>query len=200
MVKGRCSDCNGTASVFSHERALSAYHRGLAALAKSSEPGSEQTPPTTATPRLTDDQFFARHTLDLAAYAVFTNSASTSIQKNEAFQKIVRRAYKPRGFILPVLIYRYRTGESFEITDVVRRGETFHVELCKKADHNWTGTLIVPTTESDVATWNKGREITSRDWVYTGYPSTLNRRSGGFYRSLAEFRRLHPGAEDTESP
>ncbi len=200
MVRDRCPDCNGTASVFSRELALSAYRRGLAALAKSPEPVSVQTTPPSATPRLTDDQFFARHSLDRTAYAVYMNQESTSIQKSEAYQKIARRAYKPRGFLLPILLYRYPSGESFEVVDVGGGGETFSVVLMKKTNHNWKTILIVPATESDIATWKKGREITSRNWVYTGDMYNLNATSGVFYRSIAEFRRLHPGAEDLDSP
>lgn len=205
IVKSRCPDCNGTASVFSHKRALSAYRRGLAALAKSPEPISEQTPPPAATPqltpRLTDDQFFARHSLDLAAYAVFTNSASTSIQKNEAFTTIARRAYKPRGFTSPILLYRYPTGESFEVTDVARDGEKYRVTLQKTPDDFQQRTLIIPAEEKEVALWKKGRKIESRDWVYAGkvypgmpphLPPDIHTSDNVFYRSLAEFQRLHP--------
>ena len=200
MVRDRCPDCNGTASVFSRERALSAYRRGLAALAKDPEVVSAQIATPQSPTRLTDDQFFARHSLDRTAYAIYTSQESTSIQKSEAYQKIVRRAYRPRGFLLPILLYRYPSGESFEVVDVGGDSETFSVVLMKKTNHNWKTTLIIPATESDVASWKKGREITSRDWVYTGDTYQLNATSGVFYRSLADFRRLHPGAEDTETP
>ena len=208
-IKGRCPDCGGKAAVFSHDLALAAYRRGLAALMKATDPQTEpsasQTPPTPR--RLTDDQFFVRHCLDLAAYAVFTNRESTTIQKQEAFRKIASRAYVPRGFSAAVLLYRYPNGETFEVTDVSTREAVFQVALCKKNDP-WPKTLIIPQSESEISFWKKGRSVISRGWVFaaTAYlpvaPSSasLITSSSTLYRNLAEFRRLHPGAEDTESP
>lgn len=210
-VKGRCPDCDGKAAVFSPELALATYRRGLAALAKATDPQNPQASPLpkpAAPSRLTEDQFFARHCLDLAAYAVFTNRQSTTIQRNEAFSKIAARAYVPRGFSNAILLYRYPNGESFEVADVSTSEDVFHVRLRKPGDV-WTKTLVIPRSESDVAFWKKGRPVTSRDWVFAApayHPSVPS--SQGFFsmatstlfRSLAEFRRLHPGAEDTETP
>lgn len=209
-VKGRCPDCNGTASLFSPDLALAAYRRGLAALVKATgpqaEPSASQTLP--APRRLSDDQFFNRHCLDLVAYAVYTNRESTTIQKQAQFRKIVARAYVPKGFSQAVLLYRYPNGETFEVANVSMDGYVFYVTLRKKNDP-WPKNLIIPTSESSVAAWKKGRTITSRDWVLAapayhplapslhGYVSTS---TSIIYRSLAEFRQLHPGAEDTETP
>ena len=201
MVRDRCSDCNGTASVFSRERALSAYRRGLAALAKSPEPVSAQTATPQSPIRLTDDQFFARHSLDTVAYAVFTNATSTSIQKNEAFETIARRFYKPRGYSSPILIYRYPKGVSFEVADVAQGGDTYRISLRKAQEAFSLLTLIIPAEEKEVALWKKGRKIESYDWVYAGkvypgmpphLPPVVYTSDNVLYRSLAEFRRLHP--------
>lgn len=208
-IKSRCPDCDGKAAVFSSDLALSAYRRGLTALKKAIDPQAE--PPASPAPlvptRLTDDQFFARHCLDLAAYAIFTNRESTTIHRNEAFQKIATRAYVPRGFSSAVLLYRYPNGESFEVTDVSTREDVFHVVLRKENDPR-PKTLIIPQSESDISFWKKRRSVISRGWVFaaTAYvpvaPSSasLTTSSSTFYRTLAEFRRLHPGAEDVESP
>ena len=210
-VKSNCPDCDGKAAVFSRDLALDAYQRGLTALKKAIEPQTEPSasPAPPVPPRLTDDQFFVRHCLDLAAYAVFTNRESTTIQKQEAFSKIANRAYVPRGFSSAVLLYRYPNGEAFEVTDVSNREGVFRVALRKKNDPwPWPKTLIIPQSESDISFWKKGRSVISRSWVFaaTAYvpvaPSSasLTTSSSTFYRTLAEFRRLHPGAEDVESP
>ena len=197
-VRVRCPDCNGTASIFSHDLALAAYRRGLAALVKDPEPALPAPP---ASPRrLTDDQFFARHSLDLVAYAVFTNRQSTSIQKAEAFRQISARAYVPRGFSSAILLYRYPSGVSFVVSDVSEAKEVFHVSLRRQGD---TGIkqLIIPKSESEVALWKKGRSVTSRDWVFAANaysplvpssPGLFSTSGSVFYRSIAEFRQLHP--------
>ena len=208
-AKSRCPDCDGKAAVFSRDLALDAYRRGLTALNKAIEPQTEPSasPAPPVPPRLTDDQFFVRHCLDLAAYAVFTNRESTTIQKQEAFSKIANRAYVPRGFSSAVLLYRYPNGESFEVTDVSTREDVFHVVLRKENDPR-PKTLIIPKSESEISFWKKGRSVISRGWVFAAKaylpvaPSSasLTTSSSTFYRTLAEFRRLHPGAEDVESP
>ena len=204
MVRDRCPDCNGTASVFSRERALSAYRRGLDTLAKTPETATSA---HSALPRrLTDDQFFVRHSLDQVAYAVFTNRNSTSIQKNEAFRQISTRAYKPHGFSTSILLNRYPSGRSYKVVDVAQQHGTYKVTLADKPINMFYGgtiTLIIPDTVTDISHWGKGREVNSRDWVYpctvfsNGRISTL---SPNVYRSIAEFRRIHPGAEDIDSP
>ena len=209
-IQSRCPDCDGKAAVFSSDLALSAYRRGLTALKKAIDPQTElpASPAPSAPTRLTDDQFFARHCLDLVAYAVFTNRESTTIQKQEAFEKMAKRAYIPKGYTLPILLYRYPNEETFEVTDVSTRENVFRVALRKENDP-WPKTLIIPQSESEIATWKKGRSVNSRDWVFAASvyhplaPSLqghISTSDSTFYRNLAEFRRLHPGAEDIESP
>lgn len=155
-----------------------------------------------------EETLFARHCLDLAAYAVFTNRESTTIERNKAFPKIAARAYVPRGFSSAILLYRYPNGKTFEVSDVSTSEDVFHVRLRKPGDV-WTKTLVIPRSESEVAFWKKGRSVTSRDWVFAApayYPLApslqgfFSTATSTIYRSLAEFRRLHPGAEDTETP
>ena len=61
--------------------------------------------------------------------------------------------------------------------------------------------LLIPSSETGVAQWKKGKVLTSRDWIGTvdassaldGFPNLMN---PVIYRSVSEFRQFNPQGQE----
>ena len=200
-VRGHCPNCGGTAAVFSKKKTLDAYHRGLQSLVNAynspkldaSTPSSEK-PESVPEPRLSDDMFFVKHSIHSNEYVALTNKNFTSIQRTEFRKKLNARAcLKNDGFVHTlVFLKRIPSGVEYEVTDVAQQ---------KGKKYANTRYLLIPSSETGVAQWKKGKVLTSRDWIGTvnassaldGFPHLMDIV---LYRSVSEFRQFNPQGQE----